>query len=105
MEKICLVYTTASNKKEAVKIGEKIVGMRLAACVNIFDGVSSCYWWEGKQEKTKEAVLVLKTRRALLPKIEKAIKKLHSYSCPCIVALPAVYVSRDYAKWVERETK
>ncbi len=58
MEKVCVVYVTASDKDEAMKIGEKVVSSRLAACANVFDGISSSYWWEGKQQKEQEAVLI-----------------------------------------------
>ena len=100
-----MVYVTVSNKDEAVKIGEKVVSMRLAACANVYDGVTSIYWWEGERQKDDEAVLIMKTRESLLPELEKAVKEAHSYSCPCIVALPLVYASEDYAGWVVGETE
>lgn len=104
MEKIYMIYVTASSTSEAEKISEKIVHARLAACANIHDGVESFYWWEDKFQKDAEAVIIFKTRKSLLSKLEKAVKEVHSYSCPCIVALPISYASKDYQKWVIRET-
>jgi len=104
MEKLCMVYVTASNKDEAMKIGDKVVSMRLAACANVYDGVTSIYWWEGERQKADEAVLIMKTRESHLPELEKAVKEAHSYSCPCIVAIPLVHASKDYAEWIVRET-
>ena len=104
MEKICVVYITASNRDEAMKIGRQMVSMKLAACANVFDGMTSFYRWEGKEEESSEAVLILKTREALLPALEKAVKEAHSYSCPCIVALPVIHAAREYEEWIVRET-
>jgi periplasmic divalent cation tolerance protein len=86
LEKLCIVYVTASGKDEAVKIGEKLVSLRLAACVNVFDNVRSFYRWEGKE-------------------LEKAVREMHSYSCPCIEAIPVLHVNEDYAHWVINETQ
>jgi periplasmic divalent cation tolerance protein len=105
MERLCIVYVTASSKDEAMKIGEKLVSLRLAACVNTFDKVASFYKWEGKEQRDEEAVLLLKTREALLPELKRTIKELHSYSCPCIEAIPVVDADEDYAGWVISETK
>lgn len=104
MEKLCMVYVTASDKEEAMKIGENLVSMRLAACANVFDGIISFYRWEGEQQKDQEATLIMKTREALLPALEKAVKKMHSYSCPCILAIPVIYASKEFADWVVSET-
>ncbi|MFH1665569.1 MAG: divalent-cation tolerance protein CutA [Candidatus Omnitrophota bacterium] len=105
MEKLCMVYITASNREEAGRIGKEIVSRRLAACANIFDGVTSFYRWGGKEQHDTESVLILKTREALLPELEKAVKDIHSYSCPCIVTIPVLRANDDYAKWVLDETQ
>ena len=105
MEKLCMVYVTTSGKDEAVKIAENVVTAKLAACANVYDGVTSFYLWEGEEEKTTEATLVLKTKEALLSELRDAIKELHSYSCPCIVAIPLVFADEPFAKWIIDQTK
>ncbi|MFH1552017.1 MAG: divalent-cation tolerance protein CutA [Candidatus Omnitrophota bacterium] len=105
MEQLCIVYVTTSGKDEAMKIGERLVSMRLGACATVNEEVTSFYWWEGKQHKDQEAELVIKTKVTLLPELKKAIKELHSYSCPCILAVPVIDVDVDYAEWIIRETK
>jgi periplasmic divalent cation tolerance protein len=104
MEKIYMVYVTFSSTSEAEKIAEKMVRDRLAACANIYDGIESFYWWEDKFQKDTEAVVKFKTREALLSPLEESIKAEHSYSCPCIVALPIHHASKDYQEWILRET-
>ncbi|NQT33511.1 MAG: divalent-cation tolerance protein CutA [Candidatus Omnitrophica bacterium] len=102
---LTLVYVTATNKDEAVKIGEEVVSMRLAACANVIENMTAIYWWENKIETSDEVVLILKTKESLLSELEETVKKLHSYSCPCIVAIPLLCASEDYAGWILKETK
>ncbi len=104
MEKIYMVYVTASGKNEAKIIAKEIVFNRLAACANVSDKIDSFYWWENKFEEKAEAAIIFKTRESLLWDLEQEIKNIHSYSCPCIVAMPIEYVSKEYAEWVIRET-
>jgi periplasmic divalent cation tolerance protein len=100
-----MVYITASGGNEAEKIGKELVSQRLAACVNVIDKVTSFYRWEGKDEKSEEAVLLVKTREELLPELKKTVKELHSYTCPCIEVIPIIDADRDYADWVISETE
>ena len=56
------VYITAASRDEATAIGRALVEERLAACANVFTGVTSLYWWEGAVQEDDEAILILKTR-------------------------------------------
>ena len=103
--KMSFVYMTARDKKEARKIGKALVEERLAACVNIIDKMNSIYWWKGKMEKAKEAVLIAKTKKALVPRLIKRVKSLHSYTCPCIVSLPILDGNKEYLRWIGDETR
>jgi len=105
MEDICMVYVTATDKKEASKIAKEVLSSRLAACCNIYDNVTSLYWWDNKVNKDKEAVLIMKTKKKLFKRLENKIKQIHSYDCPCIVALPISDSNKDYQEWVIKETK
>jgi len=99
------VYITLKDKEEAKKIGNALVKERLAGCVNIIDNMNSIYWWEGKIESSKEAVLIAKTTEDKVEELIGKVKSLHSYSCPCIVALPVTGGNRDYLEWIEKEIK
>lgn len=105
MDDLCVVYVTASNKEEAANIGRELVSRRLAACVNIYEGITSIYRWEGKKEENPENALFIKTKKSLLSEVKNTVKELHSYSCPCIVAFPVIDPDRDYANWVISQTK
>lgn len=100
-----LVYVTASDADEAARIGRAVVEERLAACANVVPGVSSIYWWEGKVDESREASLILKTRSDLVKELTTRIKALHSYTVPCVVALPIDDGNPDFLNWIVRETK
>lgn len=103
--KYSFVYMTAKDKDEARKIGRALVQEKLAACVNIIDNMESIYRWEGKVEEGKETVLIAKTRKGLVGKLTKKVKSMHSYECPCVVALPVEGGSKEFLDWVRRETR
>jgi periplasmic divalent cation tolerance protein len=104
MERVVFVYTTWPSTVEAEKAGRALVERRLAACVNILPGMISHYRWEGKIERAEEAVMLVKTRASLAPKIEAAVKALHSYDTPAILVLPLESVEGNYLGWLLRET-
>jgi periplasmic divalent cation tolerance protein len=98
-----IVLVTAKDFEEAGKISKALVKRRLAACVNVVPQVSSNFWWKDKLETSKESLLIIKTKESLVPDIVKAVKKLHGYSVPEIIALPIIGGSEDYLDWIENE--
>jgi len=98
------IYITTKDAEEARRIGRTLVEERLAACVNILDGMNSMYWWEGKVQDEREAVLIAKTKESRAPELIARVKALHSYSCPCVVAMAVVAGNPDFLDWVERES-
>ncbi|RHX92533.1 divalent-cation tolerance protein CutA [Leptospira stimsonii] len=95
-----LVYITAKNEKEALKIGKTLVEERLAACANILPKIKSVYHWEEKLVVDNESILILKTKSELMTELTLRVKSLHSYSIPCVVSLPLLEGNRDYFNWV-----
>ncbi len=100
-----VVLVTAKDHKEAKNISDKLIQDKLAACVNIIEGVRSLFWWEGKVDQANEVLLVIKTQKVLFKKLEKAVKSAHSYTVPEIIALPIVAGNQDYLKWIKDSTK
>jgi periplasmic divalent cation tolerance protein len=100
----CFCYVTAGSREEALAIGRAVVEERLAACANVLDGMTSIYWWRGALEQAGEAALILKTRAELVERLTAWIKELHSYECPCVIALPIVAGNPAYLDWIARET-
>jgi len=101
MNQYIVILITTKNKAEAGKIAQGLLKDRLIACANIIDGVESMFWWQGKVDKSKEALMVIKTKRKLFEEVVSKVKLLHSYKNPEIIALPIVAGSWNYLKWID----
>ncbi len=102
--KQAFLYITVGSAGEAASIARVLLDARLIACANIIDGATSLYRWEGKVADEKEAVMIAKTRGDLVEKVIERVRELHSYDCPCIVALPIVAGNPAFLDWIDKET-
>ena len=100
-----LVYITTENREEAERVGTVLVQGRLAACVNIIEGMRSMFHWQGRVDQADETVLIAKTRQDLLEDLTRAVMDAHSYDCPCIVALPIIGGNPEFLQWIHDETR
>ncbi len=100
-----LVLTTVKARVEAERIAKKIVGEKLAACVNVVPSISSTYRWKGKIERSRETLLLVKTSGEKLDKVMKRIKELHTYKVPEIIALPIERGLPEYLKWLKKSLR
>ena len=97
------LYVTAGSADEATRIARALVEERLVACANVLPHVTSLYWWDGAVQESSEAVLVAKTREERVEAVIARVNALHSYSCPCIVALPILEGNPAYLAWIGAE--
>jgi periplasmic divalent cation tolerance protein len=98
-----LVLLTCANHIQAKLIARSVVEKRLAACVNILRiPIESHYRWNGKVEKARELLLLVKTTAGKLRSLEREVKRLHSYDTPEFIALPIVAGSESYLAWLEQ---
>ena len=95
-----IVMTTAGSDEQATQIARGLVERRLAACVNIIDGVCSIYRWEGEIQREGERLLLIKSERRLFEPLRAAIRELHSYEVPEIVAVPIEGGDPNYLDWL-----
>ncbi|TCK04547.1 divalent-cation tolerance protein CutA [Phorcysia thermohydrogeniphila] len=105
MEKYIQVVTTLPTKRDAERIGERLLDHLLVACVQIVGPIESMYWWRGKQEISQEWILIAKTKKKLYERVEEAIKNLHPYEIPEIIAVPIVAGYKPYLDWIESEVR
>jgi periplasmic divalent cation tolerance protein len=96
-----IVLMTAKSKEEAEKIVNALLEERLIACANIVDSVSSLFWWQGKIEKEKEVLTIMKSSESLFKKLSKRATELHSYEVPEILAFPVINGSQSYLDWIK----
>lgn len=105
MVKYIQVFTTTESKVDAEIIAKDLVMMRLAGCVQIIGPIVSTFWWEGNVEKTEEWICFIKSKKDLYDELETAIKRLHPYKNPEIIAIPIVAGNQEYLKWLGNELK
>lgn len=103
MSEYIQVATTTATAEEAGAIAGMLVEKRLAACVQVVGPIISHYRWLGKIENSREYICLAKTMTILYPAIEEAIKEVHSYELPEIVAMPLIAGSREYLAWLAAE--
>ncbi len=94
------VLTTAGSEEEAERIAAALVERRLAACVQTIGPIASRYRWQGEVETAREWLCLAKTEAGRYEGVEAAIRELHSYEEPEIVATPIVAGSRGYLDWL-----
>jgi len=95
-----VVFMTAANADEARRIANHLVESKLAGCVQILPEIESVYRWEGKVQREREVLMLAKTTTAQFAELEKAVRAIHSYEIPEIVAVPTAAVSESYRAWL-----
>jgi len=95
-----VVLITAGSREEAVRLADILVIARLAACVQILPEIESVYHWKGNVERSAEILLLAKTTRANFQALEAAVRALHTYDTPEIVALEITEASAPYLEWL-----
>lgn len=105
MPQAIMVLTNVPDADVGQAMARALVEQRVAACVNILPGVQSVYRWQGQVEEAVEVTLLAKTVSSRYAELEAAIKSLHPYEVPEIIALPIVDGLPSYLDWVDQETK
>ncbi len=105
MSDVIQVITTTASREEAERIARALVEGRLAACVQVVGPITSTYRWQGAIESSQEWRCEAKTRAELYGDVANAIRRLHSYQVPEILAVPVAAGSADYLAWLDREVK
>lgn len=105
MPDVLIVITNCPDAAVAERIARALVENRLAACVNQLPPVTSTYRWQGAIESAVEVTLLIKCTRDRYPAVEEAIRQMHPYQVPEIVAVPVVAGVASYLRWVDDETQ
>jgi periplasmic divalent cation tolerance protein len=103
MTDVIQVITTTSSQEEAQTIARALVERRLAACVQVIGPISSTYHWKGAIETSTEWLCLAKTLASLYAEVEQAIRGLHSYDVPEILAVRVTFGARGYLDWLSGE--
>lgn len=101
-----VVLVTCESAKQARTIARALVEQRLAACGNVVEApVRSIYRWKGKVESATEFLLILKSSRRRFGALESAVRRMHTYDVPEIIALPVMEGSRGYLEWISESVR
>lgn len=99
-----LVLTNLPDRAAAERLAERLIGGRLAACVNILAPCRSVYRWEGAVQHDEEHPMLIKTTAERYPALEEALRAGHPYELPEIIAVPIERGLPAYLDWVAGET-
>ncbi|HUY33687.1 MAG TPA: divalent-cation tolerance protein CutA [Pirellulales bacterium] len=97
------IVTATPDKETAQRIARVLVERRLAACVQVSGPIESTYWWQGKVEAAAEWRLVAKSRLDLFPAVEAAVREVHPYTVPELLATRVEAGAHGYLDWMEAE--
>jgi periplasmic divalent cation tolerance protein len=98
--KLYVVLVTSPNRRVSEKLSKGLVGGKLAACVNIFPGLKSRYWWKGKIETAREELLMIKTHQGKIVPLTRWVKRNHPYTVCEVVTLPISGGNPAYLQWI-----
>ena len=95
-----LATTTAPDLETAQRIARRLVEDRLAACVQIIQGIRSVYRWQGRVQEEPEVLLLVKTSETQIPRIEDLLHQIHPYELPELAGVPITGGSASYLRWL-----
>ena len=99
-----LVQTTCPDKDAARQLAGALLQSKLAACINIIDGIESHYRWEGELKQGTETLLLIKSTSDCYPRLEALIRKGHPYELPEIISVDLTAGLPDYLSWISDST-
>jgi periplasmic divalent cation tolerance protein len=98
-----IVILSTAPPTESEALARMLINHRYVACVNVVP-VRSFYRWKREFCDDQEHLLIVKTTRERVDEVIKAIKSIHSYETPEIIALPVIDGYLPYLEWVYQET-
>ena len=99
---ILSVTTTVGSVADAHQLARTIVGRRLAACVQVEEGLTSFYRWEGKDCEAAEVRLTVKTLPGCAGALQALFRELHPYDVPQFLAV-RMEAGEGYYEWARGE--
>jgi len=97
-----VAFSTVEKKEDAERIAKYLVDKRIVACVNVIKIENSFYRWKGKTETHGEYLLVMKFPKKNFDRLDAAIKHIHPYENPELIAMKVEKSSKRYYDWVKR---
>ncbi|MBI4211524.1 MAG: divalent-cation tolerance protein CutA [Deltaproteobacteria bacterium] len=96
--RVCL--TTFQKTKEAKTLASRMLGERLAACVQMVPKITSMYEWDGAIQTDEECLMIIKTTADKIEGLKSFIAKYHTYEVPELICLKVEDGLPAYLNWV-----
>lgn len=100
-----LLMVTIGTPAEAAHLADALLEAHLIACANIVPAVDSHFRWQGAPERETESLVIIKTAASLIDEVVAAVKRLHSYDVPEVIALPIIGGNAEYLRWLGSEVR
>lgn len=101
---VLLVLSSLPDQAAAQQLARTLIEQRLAACVSVLAPCTSLYRWQGSVQEAAEVPVLIKTTAARYAELESALRALHPYELPEIIAVPVTHGLPGYLDWVAGET-
>jgi len=101
---VLLVMSSLPDQTVAQQLARTLIERRLAACVSVLSPCKSVYRWRGAVECAEEVPVLIKTTAGCYAELESALRALHPYELPEIVAVSVTRGLPAYLDWVAGET-
>ena len=99
-KEFAIALVTTPDLRTARKLARAALEERLAACTNLLPRIESHYWWQGKLEHGPEVLMLFKTTRAKLARLERLILALHPYDTPEFIVYRIERGNHRYLDWI-----
>lgn len=98
-----IIYVTLNNSDEARKIGNKLLDLNLANCVNFFP-ITCIYKYKGEVTEEPEVVLIVKTKDGYYDKVKGVVKQNINYD-NFIGQFEVDKINDDFSNWLDEIVK
>jgi periplasmic divalent cation tolerance protein len=105
MTDVIQVITATADREDALRVAQTLVEKRLAGCVQVIGPITSVYRWEDETQTEQEWLCVAKSSRDAYGALERALRSVHPYEVPEILAVPVAAGSADYVGWLHSQSK
>ena len=102
---LMILVTTLPDRPSAERIAHLMVDAGLAVCAQVGADLTSYYRWEGEIQKDSEVAVTFKILGDRFDLFCGELQLQHPYEVPQLLAWPAAYVNKSYARWAAGKGK
>lgn len=99
MSSLLVVLSTVPDAETGLTIARHLVEARLVACAQLLPAMTSVYIWQETVQQETEHLLIFKVPSTGYAQLEIALRQLHPYEVPEIIAIEATQVADSYLAW------